>query len=134
MDQITYSDTLTVIECGVCHIPFAIPDSMYRQLHKSGEWFWCPNGHHIHYYDSENTKLKAQLDQAKADARWERARRDEADQRAEHERSRANGYKGALVKTKKRIGRGVCPCCNRHFANVESHMANKHPEYAQATS
>jgi hypothetical protein len=128
MATITYSNTLTVITCGVCHVPFAIPDNMYRKVHRDGSLFYCPNGHHIYYYEDENTKLKAQLDQAKSEAKWQRHHREVAEQEAKHHEAVARGYKGALVKTKKRIGRGVCPNCNRHFADVERHMACKHPE------
>jgi hypothetical protein len=31
---------------------------------------------------------------------------------------------------KKRAVAGVCPCCNRHFRELERHMASKHPKYA----
>lgn len=29
---------------------------------------------------------------------------------------------------KKRVQGGACPCCNRHFVQLERHMATKHPE------
>ncbi|MBV6448554.1 hypothetical protein [Nitrosomonas sp.] len=43
------------------------------------------------------------------------------DQRDAAERS-ARAYKGQATKIKRRVGRGVCPCCNRHFENLERHM------------
>jgi hypothetical protein len=47
---------------------------------------------------------------------------------AEHERSRANGYKGVVVKTKKRLANGVCPYCNRSgFVQLGRHVNSKHP-------
>lgn len=42
--------------------------------------------------------------------------------------------KGRLTKTKKRIANGVCPCCNRHFVNLERHMTGKHPDYTKEQS
>jgi hypothetical protein len=130
MTTLTYTTTLDTLTCGVCSIPFAMPRNLHEKAQQTGENFWCPNGHRIHYFEDENTRLKARLDQARADARWQREARDRARADADHQAARARGYKGALTKTKKRIGRGVCPCCNRHFANVDAHMATKHPDYA----
>lgn len=33
------------------------------------------------------------------------------------------------LEIKKRVGNGVCPCCNRTFENLSRHMSCKHPEY-----
>lgn len=129
---VTYSTTLSTLDCGVCHVPFAIPSSYLAHLKETGESFWCPNGHKISYHEAENTRLKAQLDQAKADARWNRDRAERARADAEHQKARAAGYKGTLTKVKRRVGKGVCPCCNRSFVNLERHMAGQHPDYADA--
>lgn len=51
--------------------------------------------------------------------------------RLESERRAHAATKGQLTKTKKRIANGVCPCCNRSFANLERHMAGQHPDYPQ---
>ena len=45
------------------------------------------------------------------------------------ERSAA-AYKGHLTRVKRRVGNGVCPCCNRTFKNLADHMTTKHPDYA----
>lgn len=37
--------------------------------------------------------------------------------------------KGAKTKLKKRIAKGACPCCNRHFVNLQRHIEGQHPEY-----
>ena len=130
MKTMTYTGKLVVAECSECGITYGIPEYLDQRAQEDSQVvFHCPNGHRQHYRRSEVDKLRAELDQAKADADWQRRRRNEAAARAEHERNRANGYKGALVKTKKRIGNGVCPCCQRHFANVERHMKSQHPNY-----
>jgi hypothetical protein len=28
----------------------------------------------------------------------------------------------------KRVNAGICPCCNRHFTDLERHMKSKHVE------
>lgn len=30
---------------------------------------------------------------------------------------------------KNRVANGVCPCCNRHFENLERHMKGQHPDF-----
>ena len=39
-----------------------------------------------------------------------------------------NHMKDKLARKLKRVGRGVCPECNRTFQNLASHMACKHGE------
>jgi len=39
--------------------------------------------------------------------------------------------KGQLTKTKRRVANGVCPCCNRTFADLSAHMHGQHPEYGE---
>lgn len=129
VDELVYTGRLTQLTCW-CSITFAVPETLAAQALHHGKTVHCPLGHTCVWKQTEADRLRAQLDQANARARnvEERRRRAEAD--AQHERNRANGYKGQLTKVKKRIGRGVCPCCNRHFADVERHMANKHPDLA----
>lgn len=131
MATMTYSDTLQILDCGVCHITFALPDNLYRRVRRTGDWFWCPNGHQIHYFETENAKLKAQLDQAEANAREHRRLAELRQAEAEHQAAKARGYKGALVQAKKRSAKGVCPVagCKRHFVDVQRHVASKHPDY-----
>ncbi|WP_159103999.1 hypothetical protein [Rhodopseudomonas sp. B29] len=50
------------------------------------------------------------------------------DQREAAER-RAAAARGQVTKIKNRVGHGVCPCCNRTFANLARHMAGEHPGY-----
>jgi hypothetical protein len=138
--DIEYGVKLVATTCGACHIPFAMPEGLERKARADEDtWFHCPNGHRLHYTTAVTARerLERELTQAKADKERvlrqrdaAQAARDDARMEAEHQRSRANGYKGALAKTKKRIGRGVCPGCNRHFANVERHMQSMHPDLA----
>jgi hypothetical protein len=128
--DIEYGTRLTAITCGNCHIPFGLPAAMLKARQEDGGYFWCPNGHQIHYYETELDKLRKEKDrlQRVAESRAESLRITRG-QRDAAQRS-ASALKGVVTKTKKRIGNGTCPCCNRHFANVERHMQSQHPEYA----
>lgn len=132
MKTMDYTGTLTILHCGVCQIPHGIPTEMYNdRLANGGEWY-CPNGHNLHFIETESDKLKKELASARRQAesarggqRWER------DQRLAAERS-ARAYKGHVTRLRNRIANGVCPVtgCHRHFDNVQAHIAGQHPEWA----
>lgn len=138
---ITFEQELVTETCCNCGILFAMTADLQRKLRdeKPGTTFYCPVGHGQHYTNqSEAQKLKEQLDaqrrraeraeQAVArEADWRR----EAEERAEHERRRANGHKGYAAKLAKRTKAGLCPCCNRSFVNMARHMATQHPDFAR---
>ena len=44
-------------------------------------------------------------------------------------RRKAAALRGVVTRTKNRVGNGVCPCCNRTFANLMRHMHDQHPGY-----
>jgi hypothetical protein len=91
-----------------------------RQDHKS---FYCPNGHSLSYsQESREEKLKRQLDQTARSLSWTQSR-------LETTKRQKAAAKGQLTKTKRRIANGVCPCCNRTFADLAAHMHGQHPEY-----
>jgi hypothetical protein len=129
-----YTGTLVIEECCRCHIAFAMPADFQRQCTDAGPkmTFCCPVGHAQHYTVSEVNRLKDELAQAQRRAdRAQTAARAARDQADAAERT-TRAYKGHLTRTRKRIGNGTCPCCNRHFANVERHMHSQHPGYADA--
>jgi hypothetical protein len=126
---LTHVTELVVLTCW-CGMPHAVPSQLrehqLRQHHegRTPESIYCPLGHtHVPAGPSEVEKQKKRAVAAEARAQAI------ADQLQSEQRSHS-ATKGQLTKTKKRIGNGVCPCCNRHFTNVERHMASKHPDYA----
>lgn len=124
---IRYTGTLVVIECYKCHIYFAMPrDLNDRALRDHDIAFFCPLGHSQGYIGkTAEQRAKERADRAEATERHLR------DQLQAAERSKA-ALKGVVTRTKRRIGRGTCPCCNRHFANVERHMGTQHPDYSES--
>jgi hypothetical protein len=124
-----------VEECCNCGIIFAMTEDFHQEKlrhrgNNNRRTFYCPNGH-AQWYTGETAeqKLKRELAQAENDKKWYERRYTEASQRAEHERARANGYKGHATRISKRIKAGVCICCNRTFQDLASHMATKHPTF-----
>jgi hypothetical protein len=125
---------LVIEECCNCGITFAMPKDFKNQCLKDpSKWFYCPNGHTQHY----TGPTEAQKQKKRADALAEQLRAALAtgthyrDQAQAASRSAA-AFKGVVTKTKKRVGNGVCPCCNRTFQNVARHMTGQHPEYADS--
>lgn len=132
-ETLSYTGTLVVETCwcGMRHaIPQTLRDHMNAQ-HEKGQkqiGIYCPLGHSwIFSGKSEVEKVKERLEREQSRTAALTAEKDqlEASRRA---------LKGQVTKIKKRIGKGVCPCCNRHFVNVERHMATQHPEVAEVHS
>jgi len=106
-------------------------DEAYTVLARSSQPFYCTYGHRQHFTqgDSEATKLRRERDRLKQREAYLEDRIKAANEQAEKERRRANGYKGHATRISKRVKAGVCPCCNRHFAALEAHMKTKHPHF-----
>lgn len=121
---------IVAIECGVCGIQFGIGQKFHEHLVASHDWFFCPRGCRIHYYDkTEAEKLKEQLDNARQRARNAEAREQSWRDQAETAEARRRAEKGAKTKLQKRIAAGVCPCCRRSFVDLQRHIAGQHPNY-----
>lgn len=126
--SISLWESLTTLRCGVCNILFAMPDSMLRDRKNDGEWFYCPNGHHIHYYDSETSQLKKQV--AILESQKSNLNQVISDKNNQIEQLgySVRAQKAAKTKILNRVKNGVCPCCNRTFQDLQKHFKSKHPE------
>lgn len=121
MSTLTYTQALVVETCW-CGIPHAIPSELSRQARDNGTAVYCPLGHAWVVSQTRAEKLAAELEEQK---RRTKAARDLL---AAEERSHS-ATRGHLTRTKKRHAAGVCPCCNRTFAQLARHMATKHPDW-----
>lgn len=125
-----YADTtLDVIEC-ICGMTFAIPRTLHQSaLEHRGPDGWqisCPLGHTFHYTGKTDAeKLKA----ARDDLARERARLDQMQASLRGTKMNAARTRKELKTLKQRVAHGVCPCCNRTFKQLASHMKRQHPEY-----
>ena len=115
--------------CAACGIEFSMPAHFVNTRRKDGKSFYCPNGHSQHYAESEADKLRRERDRLKQEQAWYEDRlKHHREERERAERS-ASARKGVITRMKKRAAAGVCPCCNRTFQNLASHMATKHPKF-----
>ena len=126
-------------KCIRCKEPFMLHPETDAALQRSGHTFHCPWGHPQVYAQgpTEAEKLRQQL--AEAEKRVQTAKQNEAyyedrlraeTTQREYAQNQARAYKGVATRVKNRVGKGVCPCCNRTFANLHRHMAGQHPTFA----
>jgi hypothetical protein len=131
--NVTY--TLYALTCCSCGVLFGLENGFDGRRRKDHRDFYCPNGHVQGYHgpnkaERERDEAKAQLDAARSLAEREANRRRNAEHNAEAERRSAAAYKGHATRIRNRIANGVCPAgCNRHFTNVQRHIATQHPDF-----
>lgn len=126
---------MVTANCPNCYIEHTFPEALYDDAMEARGTrkrisIYCPRGHGWHYTgENEETKLRRERDRLNQRL----AQRDdeirEEQSRTEHARRSARAYKGQATGLRKRAKAGVCPCCNRQFKVLASHMKNKHPEY-----
>src|SRR4249919_1353666 len=124
-------DKIYIGGCYKCGEPMWMTRGTQETYYRSKQSFYCPHGHPQCYTEgeTEETKLRRERDQLKQRIAYKDDCIRQAEARAEHERRRANGYKGHATKITKRAKAGVCPCCNRSFENLRRHMTTKHPPF-----
>jgi hypothetical protein len=125
---LTYTGRLVVTSCW-CGIGVAIPEELYdlARRHKD-KTVYCPLGHTFVY---SNT-TEEQLEETKRKLASEQRRRRATAELLNHEERSHAATKGHVTRKRKQLERvvaGVCPCCNRSFADLRRHMQAKHPEF-----
>lgn len=115
--------------CCNCGAAFMVPESFQKHCKAdSAKHFYCPNGHSQHYLQSEADRLKDKIADVEAKHKRELEAATNRTLDAIIEKQKAQFEKEKLEKQMKRVRKGVCPCCNRSFANLKKHMTTKHPE------
>lgn len=126
-------DIVNAGECYRCKAPIYLPMELYKSArHTPAISFYCPYGHQLHFAEGETEEQKLRRERDRLQQRIAQKDDEIADERNRRhlaERS-TTAYKGQITKIKNRVGRGVCPCCKRTFAQLTRHMASKHPGYA----
>lgn len=126
MSETLVTITLEAVTCGECGLTFGLEAEYRRQLRYSHQTFYCPNGHaRVYRGETEADKLRRELEMSRSNATWQRAQREAA------ERSRA-ALKGQVTRIKRKVAAGQCPCCRTTFSDLAGHMADQHPEFADA--
>jgi hypothetical protein len=129
----TYVDSveLTTITCHKCAGLYALQENWRRKRQDDGGSWNCPYCDvSTCYVTTEVQRLKDSLEQEQRRLVNERARHDQtrADLRETEARRRAE--KAAKTRLKKRAAKGLCPCCNKQFADLHNHMQRQHPNFA----
>lgn len=133
LDEQDVCTTLQVVTCGVCHMIFAMPQTLYDKTKFSSERgpFWCPAGHRLVWNTNEVQRLQQKL--ADKDVLLSALKGDIDRERNRHAASRRQlaAAKGVVTRIRNRVANGVCPCCKRHFANLHRHMESEHPKFLE---
>lgn len=116
-------------QCASCGCYFGVPSGFTANRRSDKGSFYCPNGHSMSYNESELDRVRRERDRLKQGA----AEKDDEIKRQRELRKETErklvAAKGQMTKLRKRVSNGVCPCCNRTFADMARHMQTKHPEF-----
>lgn len=126
MGNFVNNEWFEIEHCCNCGMAFAMTRDFHRRrLENKGSSFYCPAGHGQHYTGpTEAQKLKKELE-AKS-LMLEAANHDVVVAKMERDK-----VAKSHLKMRKRVMNGVCPCCNRTFQNLMSHMKTEHPEFKE---
>jgi hypothetical protein len=129
----TFTETLTLIHCANCGMPFGISEDFEERRRNDHMGFYCPNGHsNVFKGTSEAEKLKRELAEKERSITYLRDAQTSLHNKLTQKNHEIRAHKGAKTRILNRVKNGVCPCCNRHFTNLERHMKNQHPEENQS--
>ncbi len=123
------TETFHVVSCYSCSVRFGITGYLYKRVVTDAcDSIYCPAcGKLTCWSESEDSKIIKELQRK---LKWEAA--EVTRQKLAREKAEASlqATKGVITRIKRRVGSGVCPCCQRTFKQLSAHMAHKHPEYA----
>jgi len=125
--QVYTAVNLEPVSCYSCGTIFGLSDDFYRHRKDDQKEWYCPNGHSQHFIsETDAHKFKRLYEQQKDTSAALRGQLDGAE-------NRLRATKGVVTKLRKKAITGTCAFCHRHFANMERHVATKHPtEIAEA--
>jgi hypothetical protein len=113
------------ISCGGCGVPYAISDGFYRARRADHKDFYCPNGCCRRWMiESKEERLRRELNESNH-------RNISLRNNLETTRRSRAALKGQVTKIKRRVSKGICPCCRRNFANLKRHMEGQHPDWSE---
>lgn len=122
--------TLTTINCGCCGGTYAISEKYRHNKEEQGGFWHCPYCQtDWGYAESENQKLRRELLQKDKKIAAAVAAHDQTKSELEHTERRRRAEKANATKLRKRIQGGVCPCCEKHFEDLQQHVQTEHPEF-----
>jgi len=128
MTTITYSQTLEVLTCSACGIPFAFPGHAVNAHRENRTTFYCPNGDR-QWFPGETDEARRKKAEREAANALEEARIQAA--KANKLQRELRTVKAQATRARKRAEAALCPVegCGRSFIQLSRHLATKHPEY-----
>ena len=63
-DVLDYKAVMEKLVCPVCGCIYAIPAKMLSARRESGETWYCPNGHSLHFSETAIDRLQKKLQEA----------------------------------------------------------------------
>jgi NMD protein affecting ribosome stability and mRNA decay len=122
----TFSSEFYLEYCCNCGIAFAMPTSFCNERRRDLKLFYCPNGHSQLYTKSTEQELK---EEKEAMERSLQAQLNNANHRALVAEKAAKQAIKDKRRVERRIAHGVCPCCNKTFADIANHMITEHKDF-----
>lgn len=132
LHEYPYKVSLIIWECPTCGIVYGIPREFANEVRASGSHYYCPNGHHLSWTESDADREKKRADAAERRAANFEAQADYERERAAGERRTAAALRGHLTRMRNRIAAGVCPvpgCKRTGLTQTLNHIGKKHPEW-----
>lgn len=111
------SISLYTVDCGSCGGSYAINECYRQQCSDYGRSWTCPYCKTGWGYSGRGELQQKEKELAAEKQRLQLALARENNERAAKEKA---------LRKLKRVGRGVCPECNRTFSNLAKHMNCKH--------
>ncbi len=111
---------LTTVNCGACGGTYAINSRYHKQKQDYGGFWSCP------YCQTQWGFGKTKIEELEKQLKREQWAKETARHERDQFKNQARAEKAAKTRIKNRVHKGVCPHCNRHFANLQQHMETKH--------
>jgi len=111
--------TIKTTECITCGCVIGMSETLYDERLRDHRVYSCPNGHEQHF-TAKSDRDKLAEEQARHQSTLARL-------------NEANAVRERLQRKLKRAHKGVCPECNRSFANLAAHMKCKGTNISDGT-
>lgn len=120
---------LHTLKCWVCGCSFGVDSDVYAVKRRENTTLYCPNGCRLGFGTSEADRVREELAKVRREKEYVEAKLSSARQKTDAVERKLSATKGVVTRIKNRVSKGVCPCCNRTFVNLQRHMASKHPDF-----
>lgn len=119
-------------QCPACFMLYGVPQGFEAARREDSKVFWCPGCGESRHYPKDGTaadKLRRERDRLKQQLAEKDDRIAIIDRLWSAAETRASKAEKQVKRVEKRAHAGLCPCCNRSFAELAKHIATKHPTF-----